>query len=265
VAWWPGASNANDIIGNNNGTLVNGATFAAGKVGQAFNFDGIDDYVAIGGSPIPPPWTAELWVNRQDSPSHSSVLWVDGATALKLEQFSFTRKVGFTEFGVADYAFNYIAPVGSWVHLAFVGEGANTLLYVNGALQETIAANIALPLGQFGSDNFGDRLKGLVDELSVYNRALSAAEIQAIYNAGSAGKCLPPLYITSVSKSGNNLNLTWLSQQGLVYRVQYKTDLSAATWTDVSGDVTATGYSANKTDVVPPGAPQRFYRVEMFR
>src|SRR5438045_146399 len=38
VSWWPGDGNANDIQGSNNGTLQNGATFLAGKVGQAFSF-----------------------------------------------------------------------------------------------------------------------------------------------------------------------------------------------------------------------------------
>ena len=47
VSWWPGEGNANDIQGINNGTLVNGATFAPGKVGQAFSFDGLDDGVTI--------------------------------------------------------------------------------------------------------------------------------------------------------------------------------------------------------------------------
>src|SRR5262249_51337935 len=48
VAWWPGDGNTNDIKSNNNGALQNGATFAAGKVGQAFSFDGVDDFVSFG-------------------------------------------------------------------------------------------------------------------------------------------------------------------------------------------------------------------------
>ena len=47
VSWWPGDGNANDIQGGNNGTLQNGATFAAGKVGQAFNLDGVAAYVSV--------------------------------------------------------------------------------------------------------------------------------------------------------------------------------------------------------------------------
>src|SRR5205085_6300142 len=46
IAWYSGEDNANDRQGNNNGTLQNSANFAAGLVGQAFNFDGVNDYVS---------------------------------------------------------------------------------------------------------------------------------------------------------------------------------------------------------------------------
>src|SRR6185295_288912 len=84
--------------------------------GNALRFDGVDDTMQIGAAAVPAPWTAEFWVNRQDSPSHSSVLLADAGRALKLEQYPFTRRVGFTQFGVADYSFDYIAPIDSWVH-----------------------------------------------------------------------------------------------------------------------------------------------------
>ena len=47
VGWWPGDGHADDIWSDNHGTLMNGATFAAGKVGQAFSLDGAGDYVQI--------------------------------------------------------------------------------------------------------------------------------------------------------------------------------------------------------------------------
>ena len=48
IGWWPGDGNANDIMGSNDGTPVNGATFAAGLIGQAFSLDGVDDSVSFG-------------------------------------------------------------------------------------------------------------------------------------------------------------------------------------------------------------------------
>lgn len=47
ISWWSGNGSANDIIGANNGTLVNGTSFAPGKVGQAFSLDGVDDHVFV--------------------------------------------------------------------------------------------------------------------------------------------------------------------------------------------------------------------------
>jgi hypothetical protein len=45
VSWWPAEGSADDTLGKNNGVLVNGASFATGLLGHAFNFDGINDYV----------------------------------------------------------------------------------------------------------------------------------------------------------------------------------------------------------------------------
>jgi len=65
VSWWTGDGNANDRIGGNDGSTVNGAGFASGKVGRAFNFNGVDQFVRIPGSPsLNPPGslTIEAWI-----------------------------------------------------------------------------------------------------------------------------------------------------------------------------------------------------------
>jgi len=50
IHYWPGNGNANDLVGNANGTLVNGASFTTGEVGQAFLFNGVDGYVSLPGT-----------------------------------------------------------------------------------------------------------------------------------------------------------------------------------------------------------------------
>jgi hypothetical protein len=60
----------------------------------------------------------------------------------------------------------------------------------------------------------------------------------------------PPIIIESISRSGTVVALVWSSQPGRTYRVQYKNDLTGASWTDLAGDVTATGATATKTDPV---------------
>src|SRR5204863_6136731 len=65
ISWWPADGNANDIQGSNNGTLQNGATFAPGMVGQAFSFDGVDDYVQTSDTGLPfgsAARTLDFWI-----------------------------------------------------------------------------------------------------------------------------------------------------------------------------------------------------------
>ncbi len=194
VDFWPGEGNANDLLGNYNGTLLNGTSFAPGRVGNAFSFDGTNDLVLINAPALTLPWTAEFWVNRQPSPEDSAVLLSDTNAALKLEQYPNTKQVGITRWRVQDYSFNYTMPIGVWTHLVFVGTANNTALYTNGSLQGNLAVGISLPRTTMGRDitnRFVKALKGLVDEPSLYNRALTAPEILALFNAGSDGKCVP--------------------------------------------------------------------------
>jgi hypothetical protein len=71
VAWWRAEGDATEVVGQNNGTLVNNVAFAPGEVGQAFNFDGIGAYVFIPASPrlnvgTGSGITIDAWINPTD-------------------------------------------------------------------------------------------------------------------------------------------------------------------------------------------------------
>jgi hypothetical protein len=81
------------------------------------------------------------------------------------------------------------------MHVAFTYDQNTMLLYLNGV---PIATNVIGPhqiatsssnLRIGGDDNGNGMFDGLIDEVSVYNRALSSSQIAAIYGAGAAGKC----------------------------------------------------------------------------
>jgi uncharacterized repeat protein (TIGR03803 family) len=229
--WWPANLDASDLIGGNNGTLLNGVGFAAGKVSQAFNFAGTlsptgsskSNRIQIGGTPITPPWTAEFWVNRQDCLTNSAVLLGDAFTALKLEQISSGRKVGFTTWSNTDFSFNYVAPAGTWTHLVFAASSTSVSLYTNGVFQSSVAAaNINLPRGQIGNDitnRYERPVRGLVDEVSLYSGLLSGSQIAALFNAGAAGKCVSS-GVASVS------NLTRVVSSGVPCRFDNNASLA---------------------------------------
>lgn len=74
VSWWPGDGNAADIQDANDGTLQGDTTFVAGKVDQAFSFDGVDDDVAIPNNAALNPgtgsFTVDAWVRTGSSGNH---------------------------------------------------------------------------------------------------------------------------------------------------------------------------------------------------
>src|SRR5947209_8491413 len=82
ISWWHADGNALDARSRANGTLLNGATFGAGEVGQAFSLDGIDDQIVIADSDDLSPQmasangeiTVSAWINLTAMPT------VSGAT-----------------------------------------------------------------------------------------------------------------------------------------------------------------------------------------
>ena len=224
ISWWPGDGNANDIYSTNNGTLQGGATATnAGLVGQCFSFDGTNGYVQIPDSPVlrPTNLTVEAWVkfsslnSAASNPGHQYIVFKQNSRG---NQYNFegfglgkdrypnvTNRAGdVLYFNVSSAAgviyevdSSVIVQTGVWYHVAGV-RGTNFIqLYVNGALQGQTSVstpqdygNYPLYFGTTGQPAFFDgKLAGQLDEVSIYNRALSASEITAIYNAGASGKC----------------------------------------------------------------------------
>ena len=184
INWWQADNSYVDSFGGILGTPVNDLGFADGQRGRAFGFDGVGKLLSLGGAPVPVPWTACFWVRREDAVDASSALIADDFTSLKLEQFgSPARVVGFTQFGVADYYFAHTVPTNTWTHVAFVGTADGTALYFNGGHMETLPASISLPRGILGArTTLGDKLNGLLDEITWFNRALTPAEIDQVRN-----------------------------------------------------------------------------------
>jgi hypothetical protein len=264
VNWWPGEGNAMDIFGGNTGTPQDGFSYAQGKVGLAFHFDGSTGHLDPGAASIPPPWTACFWVNRQDAPGTAAALTGDGINELKLEQYNRTRKVGITQIGVGDYVYNYTAPAGTWVHLAFVGTGTGTALYTNGVFQGTLAINIPLPRAYLGAGYVSlhskviDFMLGSLDEVVFFDRALSETEINAIYSAGSAGLCRTPEFASAPQRGNGQLGLDLKGLTGKSFTIYASTNL--VDWAPLQ-TVPNPGGAARFVDYAVTNAAQRFYRL----
>jgi len=212
VGWWPGDGNADDIQGSNNGSLQNGATFVAGKVSQAFSLDGVDDFVAIPhDDSLNPtgPFSVDLWVNANPQQSESLALiidkshgWTDGSGWGI--QSSATTTCFFYGTGANTGDFHgACTPTGifdgQWHYLAGVWTGTEIQIYQDAVLRDTLAFSTPpvnnardVHIGMSWGESIPNRRSHeLLDEVEIFNRALTAVEIEAIYNAGSAGKCKP--------------------------------------------------------------------------
>ena len=170
-----------DTTGDFKGTMVGGVTWGEGRYGSGLVFDG-SGYVDLKYDDIGGDWTAGMWVKREDSGAPNAALLAGTEGEIKLEQWKNTGKVGLTAYGVDDYTFDYTAPIGEWVHLAFVSNDQGTTLYVNGVETDHIDATINGPVSRIGAnykDGLSDRgyMKGAVDDVQIYDRALSAEEI----------------------------------------------------------------------------------------
>ncbi|HWB33879.1 MAG TPA: LamG domain-containing protein [Candidatus Paceibacterota bacterium] len=182
------ANTTQDSSGQGNtGTLINlGTTTApvAGKIGQAFAF-GAGSYVFPNASDVAAPCTVSAWVKPQDNAStdHGYPLIDNGGTfSVRIQQYG-SSYTGETEYGVSDDLFSpsYAAPANAWTFLTFVNDTGTATLYANGVAQGTISGTYACPRRSIGGNEGSDYFSGLLDDVRVYNRALSAVEVAQLY------------------------------------------------------------------------------------
>jgi hypothetical protein len=276
VVWWPGDGTAIDVIGGNNGTLENGATYAAGEVGEAFDFTSTNEAVLIPYSPSADlsamsSWTIEAWI-KPASYNNSTwpTIYAKGRWDASLGLNSGTGKLESWINNANQLIGATAVSLGQWNHVALVYDGASRTFYVNGVFAGAGNAPAISPdtnpsaIGNVVSNNMAS-FNGLIDELSIYNRALSSNEVNSIYLAGSYGKCLPPStsfgFDTSTSglqwtPGGLLLTLNGLSGQGFV--VVY-TSTNLVSWTPIYTNLSTTG-SIQFLDSSATNSRFRFYR-----
>ena len=195
AAWWPGDGSAADIVGTNEGTLVGGAAFAPGRVGQAFTLNGLDAWVQAPDS-TSLDVTGQITIDAWISPTALGGRVVDKITAGTGDGYLLDTYGGVVRLIVDGQGLSGATtiPTGSWSHVAGTYDGTQMRVYLNGNLDGTLATTVAIPTNvlpvRIGADSDGaSRFSGQIDEVEVFRRALSQAEIQAIVAAGSAGKC----------------------------------------------------------------------------
>ena len=210
VSWWPGDGNADDNIGRNGGELENGAGFAPGKTGAAFSLDGVDDFVQIPNAANlnfdgeQQSFTVEAWIFRR-SIGATHVIY-DKTTIGATNQIGYRLLIGgdrliFRTNDPSDPRLNCgedrgaLVTANVWHHVAGVFSAGKSRVYLDGALQATcdfrtdpgsakFGNTIEPRIGAFTSAT-GGFFAGLIDDVRIYDRALSDQQIAAIFQGGA--------------------------------------------------------------------------------
>lgn len=238
VGWWPFNGNANDESGNGNNGIVNGSALTTDRFGitnSAFNFNGTSDYIEIfddNSLDLTNQYTFSIWVKipdyslntNQNAPQRTML----GKPRTQSGSGYSFRAIEGLDFGTGNSlaynsSWNTTGPVvngglysidtlniNTWTNLVFTYDGSNANLFENGVLVNSMSVTFSLINSTqslfFGkeflnNDNSLNRwFKGTLDDIGIWNRALTQQEINDLYDAVNCANS------TSITPQINSIN-----------------------------------------------------------
>lgn len=206
VGYWSfNNCDATDDSGNgHDGTLYGNPQCIDGINGKAFSFDGVDDYIEVPNSESLNPsavsfsaWFLTRSVEEPGGCKWQTLIFKKNSNYTEFESYAAgggpkmcatTSSVSHNQVSVCSQPLQ----ANTWYHIAVTITSEEIRLYLNGSLNETKPTGFPIdhgdrPLffGYTGESNCGGYFNGLMDEVRIYNRALSEAEIQELYGSGS--------------------------------------------------------------------------------
>jgi parallel beta-helix repeat protein len=215
VGYWKfgegtGTTTYDSTVNNNTGTLINGPTWVNGKYGKALQFDGVNDMVNVPDSSL---WdfgtgnfTMDAWINTRNQTKTMRIVSAGYGTPEYTGSYLWSLGFGYNSGWGSGTRINYATKVdgyyrdfvsnsltynnNDWAHVAVVKNGTTISFYFNGAAAGNASitypsnANSHLTIGARQSDtpeNYIEFFDGIIDEVKIYNRTLSAEEIRQEY------------------------------------------------------------------------------------
>ena len=181
-----------DSSGNGNDGVIHGATWTDGNFGSALEFDGVDDYVVVPHSAsisLSNAMTISAWVTADSFPDWSTVV-MKSATSRWYDGYGMYYGSGDLRVFVTEYsshkAHTPFSATSSFKHVVGTYDGNNIKIYIDGVEKSTtstsagISTNTAsLTIGKGAGGVY--QWDGKIDEIRIYNRALNAEEVKALY------------------------------------------------------------------------------------
>jgi hypothetical protein len=263
--------NADDTFGTNNGTPYD-ITYVADRFGNpnaAVSFAGnSSSHIQINTTNLnlSSNFTISVWINYAEGAGEGENPRVFSTAGYEVGTLGTgnPRNIYFNNTTASNGAFEAISstavPSGVWTHIVAVKAGTTLTLYLNGTFDSSFSTNLLSgPLaysrnfipaigansGALDQDEYG----GLIDDLAIYNRALSAQEVSELYESFASGIITLP-------------TITIIGTTNQTYSIQYVTNLSLTNWTTLVSNIDlqdSSPYYYPDTNSI--GQPQRFYRV----
>src|SRR4030042_578208 len=200
VAWWSFESyNTTGIYDNstysNFGTFQGGlstSNITTGKYGNALEFDGVNDSIYIEDNEAlnPDEITISAWIKAKEA-GETQVMSSKGANAgYRLFIYSDGTVIWRDNESDVTSSYNVGSHLNEWIHIVGVGSSTGLSIYINGQLNATgttpyTGPNVTMEL-EIGTESvFSEYFNGTIDEVMIWNRALTPEEINASFNAGA--------------------------------------------------------------------------------
>jgi hypothetical protein len=215
VGWWPFNGNANDESGNGNNGTVNGATLTSDRFGNSnssFDFNGSNNFIEVQHNSTLNFTNAvsfSFWLNSPDyslgtgNYPERNPMGIQRTASQSGLQFETVDNIGTccgaqfylgSSNGIVQYENSIAMPINSWVHLVGTYDGSVLKLYQNGVLLGSSNNSILLTeltqslfIGKEGA--LGRYFKGKIDDVGIWNRALTPQEITALYSSQQINTC----------------------------------------------------------------------------
>ena len=208
VGWWKfdegSGTTAHDSSGNgNDGTLQGNPQWVAGKIGGALEFDGNGDYVDCGDSlafNINTNITVACWIKVRQLDKSWQAIVAQGDDSWRVHRSSSSNNIAWGTNGLSpkDITGSVNVNDGQWHHVAGVYDGAQKHLYVDGNLDASSNSTGKINNSSYNV-NIGENAQatgrywdGLIDDVRVYNRALTQEEIQPVMIGIPPGAAFDP-------------------------------------------------------------------------
>lgn len=184
TAYYKFDGNSNDSVGTYNGTDLN-VSYVAGLNGNAASYNGSSSRTTIPGIILGTNFSISCWVKP--------IVWTSWGTILAQNSSLgfFIKSTGLTYYYSGDHLSTTKPSLGVYSHVVMTYASGAVKFYINGTLDATTLSGApTFTANYIGGDNGNDWLNGILDEMGVWTRVLSGAEIIELYNSG-AGRYYP--------------------------------------------------------------------------